>query len=417
MNVFIIPSWYPHRCFPWEGKFLEGQARAIAELRPEWNVAISTWAQGEGFVSSAHVLKSPRCVIDALLARPGERELLANLVELRHPVLAWPVRVLGGNRGGILAANRANLDRAIARFGRIDVLHAHVSYPAGWVAMQLARERGIPYVITEHMGPFPLPVYARTDGTLEPYLREPLLAANARIAVSPMLAERIASFGIPAPEYIPNLIDEREYSPGPPAKRDSFTFYTLCLMDPTKGVADLLQAAALFLRRLPDASRDRVRFRLGGDGPALGQFKALATQLGIDRTVEWLGQMPRERAREEFQRCDCFVLPSHHESFGIVYVEAHACGKPVIATRCGGPEVIVTAENGVLVDVRDVPRLADALHFMFENARGYDAAVIRAQCLERFGRAAVVDRLEAVYRRIAHSPGAPAPGAASAARS
>jgi hypothetical protein len=160
MNVFIIPSWYPHRCFPWEGSFLVEQAEAIASTRPDWKVGLSLWGQGEGFVSTAHLLKSPRCLFDALALRPGERELEPNLVEFMTPALWWPERAFGGNRAALLDANRRNLERAIGRFGPVDILHAHVSYPAGWLAMKLSAETGIPYVLTEHMGPFPLPVYA-----------------------------------------------------------------------------------------------------------------------------------------------------------------------------------------------------------------------------------------------------------------
>jgi glycosyltransferase involved in cell wall biosynthesis len=92
-------------------------------------------------------------------------------------------------------------------------------------------------------------------------------------------------------------------------------------------------------------------------------------------------------------------LPSRSETFGVVYVEAIACGKPVLATRCGGPESIVTAENGLLVDTGDVDALAGAMRTMTATARSYDAHAIRRQFLERFSRAAVVDRLEDVYVR------------------
>ncbi len=410
MNLFIIPSWYPHRCFPWEGSFLVEQAAAIASTRPDWKVGLSLWGQGEGFVSTAHLLKSPRCVFDALALRPGERELAPNLAEFMTPALWWPERAFGGNRGALLDANRRNLERAARRFGPLDVLHAHVSYPAGWLAMKLSAETGVPYVLTEHMGPFPLPVYARRDGRLKSILREPLERAAARIAVGPMLARTIAGFGLPEPEFIPNLVDERLYRSEAPPDPGHFTFFTLCAMDPLKGVSDLLKGAARFIGDLPERDRPRVRFRIAGDGPLLARHRREARELRVDSYITWLGQLPRERTREEFARCDCFVLTSRHESFGIVFVEAGASGKPVVATRCGGPETIVTAESGVLLGVGDLEGIAGALRFMFENGRNYDAEQIRRRTLERYGREAVVSRLEAVYRRVADGDSGPAGG-------
>jgi glycosyltransferase involved in cell wall biosynthesis len=401
MNVLFIPSWYPHRCWPLEGIFLHDQAVAVSELQPDWRIGISLWGQGMRHVSIAHLRKSPRCLLDALFThRSSEHEIRSNVVEFTTPALSWSERFRHGNRSSVLAANRRNLERAVRRFGRVDVLHAHVSYPAGWVAMKLSAETGIPFVITEHMGPFPLPVYERADGTLAPFLREPLVRARARIAVSPALCERIESFGIPRPEYVPNVVDERLYAPGPPSDDDGFTFFTLCQMETVKGIPDLLQAIRLLLERLPAAERDRVRFRLGGTGSQFRAFQALARRLGLGKRIAWLGFLPREDARREYRRCDCFVLPSRHESFGIVLVEAGAFGKPVIATRAGGPEAIVTPETGVLVDVMQPSALAEAMRTMIEGARAYDARVMRERFLREFSRAAVVGRLGEIYRRV-----------------
>lgn len=396
----MVPSWWPHRCYPWEGVFIQEQVRAIAECRPRWQQAIALWGQGEGFVSTAHFRHSPRCVFDALALRAGERMASPHVTEIVTPTLWWPERVLGGNKRALLVACRANLRRARTLLGGIDVLHAHGSYPGGWIAMQLSRESGIPYVITEHMGPFPLPVYARRDGRLKPILHEPLANADATIAVSPALAATIATFGLEPPEVIPNLVDERRYDIAPHPPRDTFEFYTLAWMDPSKGIGDLLEGVALLVARLTAAERARLRFRIAGGGPALAAFRRQAATLGITDVVEFPGQLGRDDARAGFAHADAFVLPSRHESFGIVYVEALACGRPVVATRSGGPEGIVGAGDGVLVPVRDPAALADALDFVRRNAATYDAAAIRARCVARFGREAVVSRLEAVYRRV-----------------
>lgn len=406
MNVLFIPSWYPHRCWPLEGIFLHDQAVAVGELQPGWRIGISLWGQGLRYVSAAHLRKSPRCLLDALLTRRrSEHELQPNVVEFTTPALSWRARFLQGNRRAVLDANRRNLESAIRRFGRIDLLHAHVSYPAGWVAMKLGGETGIPFVITEHMGPFPLPVYERADGALAPFIRDPLERASARIAVSPALCERIESFGIPRPEYVPNVVDERHYAPGPPPAGDTFTFFTLCQMETIKGIPDYLQAIRLLLDRLPAATRERLRFRLGGTGSQFHAFQAEARRLGLGERIAWLGFLPREEARREYRRCDCFVLPSRHESFGIVLVEASAFGKPVIATRAGGPEAIVTPESGVLVEVGQPAALAEAMLAMIEGARAYDPLLLRERFLRQYSRAAVVGRLEEIYRRVLEPAG------------
>lgn len=401
LNVFIIPSWYPNRYSFVAGIFFKEQAIAIGDLRPDWQIAVSLWNQGENDLPLRAPLTVLRHLKRYVAARRGKvRVLRPNVREYREPYLMVSERLkanVARNREALLEANRRNLRRAIADFGRVDVLHAHVSHPAGWIAMHLSQEFGIPYVLTEHMSPFPFQMYLETDGSLRDFIREPLVHADARLAVSPAHAEEIARFGVPKPQVVPNVVDERFFAPA--AKRDgrSFTFFTLGFMVPQKGIPDLLEAIARLSKQAPDLP---VAFRIGGDGPDLPQYQAQARQLGIEANVTWLGTLTREQARTEFQHCDGFVLPSRHESFGVVYAEATACGKPIIATRCGGPEFIVTPENGLLVDTESPDQLAEALLTLVTSGSRYDPAVIRAQFEERFSREAVVQQIEHVYREV-----------------
>ena len=79
--------------------------------------------------------------------------------------------------------------------------------------------------------------------------------------------------------------------------------------------------------------RARVEFRLGGYGPYLRAYQDQCRRLDLDPWVVWLGFLSREEARREFHRCHCYALASHHESFGVVLVEAMASGKPAIFVR------------------------------------------------------------------------------------
>ncbi|MBI1798701.1 MAG: glycosyltransferase [Candidatus Eisenbacteria bacterium] len=402
-HLFVIPGWYPHRpCYPLEGDYIRQQAEAIGDLLAGVAVTLSLWDQGRGDVSFGHLRKSPRCVLGGLVPRPIETALAPNVIEQRTPVRAWNPRFAGGNRMAILRANRINLERASARWGRPDILHAHVSYPAGWMAMQLSREQSIPYVLTEHMGPFPLSYFKTHDGSLNPLLREPLANANATIAVSPSLADQIESFGLDRPRFIPNLVDERKYRAAPARTDETFTFLTLSKLSTKKGILDLIEAISLLRARLEPRDWERVRFHIGGDGPANEnkKLRGAADERGLARSITWLGLLPVDRARAEYESCDCYVLASHHESFGIVLVEALASGRPVIATRCGGPETIVNDSNGLLVAIQDPEGLSKALETMLNRARRYDPQRLHAEFMDRYSRSAVVGALDSVYEEV-----------------
>lgn len=98
--------------------------------------------------------------------------------------------------------------------------------------------------------------------------------------------------------------------------------------------------------------------------------------------------------------CDCFVLPSRYETFGVVYIEAMACGKPVIATACGGPDDFVTPDNGLLVPVEEVSALEHAMQHMITSSHQYDSDRIRASVQTRFSSQAVAGQLEQIYNTI-----------------
>ena len=125
-----------------------------------------------------------------------------------------------------------------------------------------------------------------------------------------------------------------------------------------------------------------------------------AQALGLADRVRWLGPVSRVQAPKLFTDCHIYVMPSRHETFGVVYAEAIASGKPIIVTRCGGPEFIVNATNGVLVDVGNVPALSQAMQTMAAHWADYSPQAIRQDFEQRFSRAAVVRQLRALYQEV-----------------
>ncbi|MEL6355281.1 MAG: glycosyltransferase [Cyanobacteria bacterium J06627_28] len=403
MNLFIIPSWYPSQRKPLAGIFIKEQVDAIAACLPNTSPIVSTWGHDDGRLSPS-ILKHPKQLVQIAQWRIKPHHSVPEShsngkpqderpYEVFHPAISWSHRLPFGGVRRLLNVNRKNFRLATQRYGKIDLIHAHVSYPAGYIASVLKQEFGVPYVLTEHMGPFPLPTFIGQDGLL-PEIKTAFDSADAVIAVSPYLADSVEKTGLRRPVVIPNLVNENRFTPAP-SPDTCFTFLALCLMVETKGIDHLLHALA---RWNPPANQ--VQLKIGGDGPMLKPYRALAHRLGLEDRVFWLGYVRREQVPQLFQSCHAYVLPSHQETFGLVYAEAIASGKPVIATRCGGPESIINHNNGRLVDVGDVAGLAKTMAWMAQHWDAFEPQKIREDFESRFSQRAVVEKLARIYAEV-----------------
>jgi len=139
-----------------------------------------------------------------------------------------------------------------------------------------------------------------------------------------------------------------------PKKRDVFMIGLLASFKAEKGHADLIKAFAGLSRRLP------VELLLGGEGPLLFEAKKLASDLGVEDKVNFLGAVPPEKAFSFWKSLDVACVPSYAEGFCLSMVEAMACGLPVVGYAEAALSE-VAGEAAVLVPVGDVDALAAAL--------------------------------------------------------
>lgn len=393
MNLFLLPSWYPSSVSPLSGCFTQEQAEAIAELAPDIRVLVSLWGHGDALIPLRSPWRWPERLAWRLQQRSGQVRERNGVYEIFNAKIYCSDRLPFGGARQLVTVNRRNFQLAQQRFGPIDLIHAHVSYPGGYIASLLSQEFGVPYVLTEHMSPFPFPNLMHGDKPV-PEIAQAFRQAAASIAVSPSLSKRVVSFGYPEPRVIPNMVDERVFATGQPSSSKT-VFFTLCVISEQKGIDHLLEAIAMW-----NPPAERFEFRIGGAGPQLKIYRAKAEALGLNDRVQWLGEVSRADASLMFRDCHIFVLPSRHETFGVVYAEAIACGKPIIATRCGGPECILNDGNGLLVDVGDVPALARAMRNLASNWLQYSAKDIREDFERRFSRHAVVNQLRLLYEEV-----------------
>jgi glycosyltransferase involved in cell wall biosynthesis len=124
-----------------------------------------------------------------------------------------------------------------------------------------------------------------------------------------------------------------------------------------KGLADLIKAASLVVRAYPEA-----KFLIIGMDKQIPKFKSLCENYNVLKNFHFLGWISQEKIIEYYKSSSIFVMPSLTEALGVVFLEAMACGIPVIGTRAGGiPEIIKDKETGLLVPVNSATHLANAI--------------------------------------------------------
>ncbi|WP_018476721.1 glycosyltransferase [Pontibacter roseus] len=396
MNTFIIPSWYPSRDEPYTGIFFLEQAQAMAHVFPDSNFAISTWGthNHDLLLEAKDHIKNAAKLFKFFFKKAAVSKLNKNLIEYYTPALTWSRAILNGNISTIINVNRKHFLDFQLKYGKVDIIHAHSAYPAGWAAMALAEEFNLPFIITEHMAPFPFPSFLTRDNKISPYLLKPFHKAAFNVVVSPQQETTMSKWGIPKMKVIPNLTNEDFFVPrakGNPS--ENFVFVSLAILEERKGIKYLLHAFQKLLQKYPNCL-----LKIGGDGPQRDEYKILARKLDIKDEVSWLGRLNRNEVVYELQNCDAFVLPSLHENLPLSLIEAIACGKPLISTYSGGSESIINKSNGLIVKPADVEALHQAMEDMVLNHDKYDADKIRADFFKRYSRQAVCVQIMDLYK-------------------
>lgn len=166
--------------------------------------------------------------------------------------------------------------------------------------------------------------------------------------------------------YAPPGINTDVYQPLP--RRDVTSApYILCvgrLQDPRKNIGLLVSAYAL----LPKEVRSRVRLVLAGSSAPRDSFWAKADSLGARDRVQYVASPSREELVRLYQEASVFALPSDEEGLGMVILEAMSCAVPVVSTRSGGPDGIITdGEDGFLVPLDDAAGMAGRLQTLLEK--------------------------------------------------
>ncbi|WP_162622205.1 glycosyltransferase, partial [Acinetobacter baumannii] len=131
------------------------------------------------------------------------------------------------------------------------------------------------------------------------------------------------------------------------------------------------------------------------------ELEKLVEKLNIKEKVIFLGLLNRDDVINEINTSSALLVASDIETFIVVLVEALALGKPVISTKCGGPQSIISPEVGYLVEKDNIDQYIEAMLKIYHNKESlFMAHNIRKYCIDHFSEAAVVNRLINIYNMV-----------------
>jgi D-inositol-3-phosphate glycosyltransferase len=202
--------------------------------------------------------------------------------------------------------------------------------------------------------------------------------------------------------YAPPGIDAQLFRPD--RRELAHDPYVLCvarLSDPRKNIGLLLEAYA----QLPEAVRNEVRLVLAGSSAPPDGFWRRADALGMRERISYVERPDRDALVRLYQAASVFALPSDEEGFGVVLLEAMACGVPVVSTRSGGPEGIITdEEDGYLVPLDDAVAMASRIAELLQNpTRNFEmGGAARRTIVRRFDERVAGEVFIDMWDRLAH---------------
>lgn len=335
----------------------------------------------EGFVTATPGVKKSAFIKNDLRFNASSREESSSIVA--HLFGHWQN---GITRTSIFAASLA-LAALFERPSLIVVGHANFSRLAAWMHMIT----GVPFWVVTHG--IEVWDYKRA-------LAKSLQAADRVFSVSRYTRDQLFELHGLSPvqvSLLSNCVDENRFKPQPrntsllrewgipETRRIVLTVCRLATSEHYKGYDIVLDVFPTLLKSVPDA-----HYVLCGTGDDVPRLRKQVKQLGLEAHVTLTGFVPEEELVDYYNLCAVFAMPSRKEGFGIVFLEALACGKPVLAAASGGAvDALCDGELGVLVDPTDSAELVKSLSAILNGTHPhpliYSPLELRRRVIDTYG--------------------------------
>lgn len=361
MKVLVLSHMYPVNYNPVYGIFVHEQVKALLEAGIKVRVVSpKAWAPWP--------VKDLSKKWKAYSEVPDQDEI--DGIPVYYPkYLTYPKGLFFASSGKRMYQGIRDTATKIYKEFPFDIIHAHVALPDGKAASLVAEDFGCPFVVTIHGQDFQQTIFRNQNCRNE--IGRTLQRAEKVITVSTKL-KRIGMEAFPkvkekilvVPNGInPKEIEEQDSELQIASEKANPVVLSVSNLIETKGIDLNLKSIAKLREKYPD-----IQYTVVGDGHKRKALEDLARQLGLEKHVKFVGRVDYKTVLSYMSKCDVFSLPSWKEGFGVVYLEAMACGKPVIGCKGEGIEDFVEDKvHGLLVEPKDPDNLAEAMDFLLSH--------------------------------------------------
>lgn len=371
MNILLLTHSYPDEKNKWRGIFIQEQ---VTSLSLRHNIIVAYFKVDYSYFA-------PFSDYSFLKKQNGKVIEYEVTINKSLPVI---------NQLKYLSNTYRFINNEILKQNKIDIIHSHLSYPAGFLGTIIQKRKKIPNILTEHSW---ISKYFRSWIHKKCVLYA-LNNSTCILSVSKALKDDIRSFCNRNVIVIPNVIDVNKFCIPEAEKRGILNIGILGGMGNFRKGLDILLKSVSLLKQMD------ILVHIGGDGIYLDLFKKMSIELGVDKRCKFYGEILPSNVLDFYSNLDIYILASRDETFGVVVVEAMSCGLPIIATKCGGPEEIITKETGVLVEKENPEELAKAIVYISDNLELYDKELIRKYALEKYGQETFVKVISNLYNDV-----------------
>lgn len=389
MNILHLLSWFPSPDDPTLGNFC---VRMIDALPEECHSVILSVCDGKDMTKSFEVKEIK-----------GARHTHVQIYIL-------PPKVNAIRKLKMLRMYQYGLKYIKKHFFEPDLVHLHVAYPLGQVALLWKKLFGYKYVMTEHWTIYQPQNKDVLIGRLKKKIVKIANNAELIMPVSLDLQRCMEGHGVRNRfQVIYNLVNTDMFKLGQPCIDSSLRtnlrgndmhggkkrmLHISTLRDEAKNFSGILRVVEKLKQQ-----RDDFELHVIHDYEAT-EFKTFVAEHNLTDCVIFHGKKTSAEVAEAYQKADFFVLFSNFENLPCVIVEAFASGVPVLSTSVGGIAEIVSDERGILIPQGDEEALLQGMNQMLDHCREYDREAIRDYAIKTFAAQNIGRQIFEVYKEV-----------------